>query len=190
MVKREMRVWGVQPTVDGDSVILLLEELYGDRILPIFIGQFEGTSIDMVLRGVKPQRPFPYDLMLKVMENVGAELVEIVVKDLRENTFYAELLLNHNGRELVLDSRPSDAVALALRAHSPIYASEKVLVEAGILKSKLQREEERFTSGKEEKEMTPEEEKKRFQKFLESLHPDAFKKWMEEEEGAGGEEEK
>ncbi|MHA2636509.1 MAG: bifunctional nuclease family protein [bacterium JZ-2024 1] len=185
-----MRVWGVQPTVDGDSVILLLEELYGDRILPIFIGQFEGTSIDMVLRGIKPQRPFPYDLMLKVMENLGAELVEIVVKDLRENTFYAELLLQHNGKELVLDSRPSDAVALALRAHSPIYAAEKVLVEAGISKSKLQREEEKFATGKEEKEMSPEEEKKRFQKFLESLHPDAFKKWMEEEEGEGGEEEK
>ncbi len=181
MIKREMRVWGVQPAGEGETVILLLEELYGDRILPIWIGQFEGTSIDMVLRGLKPQRPFPYDLMLNVVESMGGELMEIVVKELRGNTFYAELLLHHNGKEILLDSRPSDAVALALRAHTPIYVMEEVLKEAAVSKSKL-------TKGEEESSQSPEEERQKFRKFLENLHPDVFEKWMEEHK-EGGEEE-
>ena len=112
--------------------VIVLKEKEGNRMLPVVIGIAEVHAIKLKLSGVKPPRPLTHDLLLSVIENVGGKLQKVLIDRLHNNTFYAKLFLGLNGKEIQIDARPSDSVALALRAGVPIYVEEEVLGAAGV----------------------------------------------------------
>lgn len=116
----------------GGAYALVLGEVDGNRRLPIIIGAFEAQAIALELEKIQPPRPMTHDLLRDAMEAVGAEVVDIVIDELREGTFFAKIRYVHDGEEGQLDSRPSDAVALAVRVDAPIYVAPSVMEEAGI----------------------------------------------------------
>lgn len=112
--------------------VIVLKEKEGNRLLPVVIGIAEVNAIKLKLSGIKPPRPLTHDLVLSILEILNTKLQKIIIDKLQNNTFYAKLCLAVNGKEILIDARPSDSVALALRAASPIYVDEKVLGEAGV----------------------------------------------------------
>lgn len=113
--------------------VIVLKEREGSRLLPVVIGIAEVNAIKLKLSGIEPPRPLTHDLLLRTIEELGAKLKEIQIDKLENNTFYAKLVLTRNGSgEIKVDSRPSDSVALALRAGAPIYVAEEVIEEAGV----------------------------------------------------------
>ena len=113
-----------------EQQIIVLREVDGERSFPIVIGIFEATSIDRRVRGLTAPRPLTHDLITAVVEQMGGEIQDIVISDLREHTYYAKLRVRKEGELLDVDCRPSDAIALAVTAKVPIYVSEDVLGEA------------------------------------------------------------
>jgi uncharacterized protein len=116
----------------GGAYALVLGEVNGNRRLPIIIGAFEAQAIALELEKIQPPRPMTHDLLRDAFEAMGAEVVDVVVDELREGTFFAKIRYVHDGEEGQLDARPSDAIALAVRADAPVYVSPSVLEEAGI----------------------------------------------------------
>ncbi len=113
--------------------VIVFKEREGTRFLPVVIGIAEVNAIKMKLSGVKPPRPLTHDLLLEMMDQLGAKLQKVVIDKLQHNTFYATLHLARNdGGTVTVDARPSDSVALALRAAAPIFAAEEVIGEAGV----------------------------------------------------------
>lgn len=113
--------------------VIVLKEREGKRLLPVVIGIAEVNAIKLKLSGIKPPRPLTHDLLISVIENLGAKLLKILIDRLESNTFFAKLYLAvDHGKELLIDARPSDSVALALRAGVPIFVEEQVLKEAGV----------------------------------------------------------
>ncbi len=130
-------------TQHGTPYVVLLKEKGAERYLPIFIGPVEANVIALKLRGEQVPRPLTHDLLRSVIDALGAGIDSIIVSDLRNDTFYAKIILNVNGGQMEIDSRPSDAFALALAALNrvPIYAEEAVLEKAGISLSREEGEE-------------------------------------------------
>jgi len=112
---------------------LILKETNGKRKLPIIIGAFEAQSIALELEGMKPPRPLTHDLMKSIIDTFAVSLNEVCISELRDGTFYAKLFVEGLSETQEIDSRPSDAIALAVRYGAPIYVEEKVLSEAGIV---------------------------------------------------------
>ncbi|MBN1399394.1 MAG: bifunctional nuclease family protein [Anaerolineae bacterium] len=112
--------------------IVLLKEMQGERFLPIWIGQFEAEAIAIRLQGPTMPRPLTHDLLKNMIEELDGVVRYVVVNDLNNNTFYAGIAVDHDGEVQLVDSRPSDAIALAVRVSVPIYAEESVLDKAGI----------------------------------------------------------
>jgi len=114
-----------------NAPVVILREKDGVRILPIWIGPAEASAIAMEMQGMKAPRPMTHDLLKQVVSGLGAELRRLVIADVRENTYYAELHLTRGGDDrFLVDSRPSDGIALALRLHAPIFAAEALLTSA------------------------------------------------------------
>jgi bifunctional DNase/RNase len=161
----EMELVGVRVELPSNSPIVLLRELSGDRrVLPIFIGGPEATAIAFALDEVVTPRPMTHDLMKDVLEELGSSLERIVVTGLRDGTFFAALHLKANGDQHEVSARPSDAIALAVRTGSPIFADEGVLDEAAYALDEDDDEEET------EQELVVEE----FKEFIDSVSPDDF----------------
>ena len=112
--------------------VVILKEVDGERHLPIWIGAYEAEAIAMELQGVTAARPMPYDLMRTLIGNLGGDVDRILVTDLAQDVFYARIVINQNGRALEIDSRPSDAIALAVRAKVPILVDDGVMERAGV----------------------------------------------------------
>ena len=112
-----------------DQQVILLREVDGDRSFPIVIGIFEATSIDRRVKNQPTQRPLTHDLVNNVVEQLGAELQDVVISELRDHTYFAKLRIRHEGELIEVDSRPSDAIALAVTARVPIFVNEDVLNE-------------------------------------------------------------
>lgn len=106
-------------------VVLLIDESQ-KRVLPIWVGPFEAQAIAMALHGTRPPRPMTHDLMKSVCDHLGASVRRIIINDIRESTYYAEIYLQTSSGEIIVDSRPSDAIAIALRTGAKMYISEKV----------------------------------------------------------------
>lgn len=151
----EMRVIGIRVNEPQNQPVLLLRESEGERYLPIWIGQTEASAIVLEQQGVEPARPMTHDLIKNVIDALGRTLKEVRIVDLQNGTFYADLVFD---QDLRVSARPSDSVAIALRAGVPIYAEEPVLAEAGLVMP-----DER------------EDEVEKFKEFLESVSPDDFK---------------
>ncbi|MDP9369521.1 MAG: bifunctional nuclease family protein [Chloroflexota bacterium] len=112
--------------------VVILKEVHGERHLPIWIGAYEAEAIAMELQGVAAARPLPYDLMKAVIGDLGGKVDRILVTDLAQDVFYARIVVEQNGRSVEIDSRPSDAIALAVRAQVPILVEESVMDRAGV----------------------------------------------------------
>jgi len=113
--------------------MVVLREADGNRYLPIWIGPFEADSITIELQGVPMARPLTHDLLRSVLEELGIGVPYVLVNDLRDDTFYARIILDVNGAQREVDSRPSDAIALAVRMRSPVFVDEKVMDQASII---------------------------------------------------------
>ncbi len=116
----------------GGAYALILNETDGKRRLPIIIGTFEAQAIALELENIKPPRPMTHDLMRNIIQSFNTFVKEIFINELKEGTFYAQILYDNNGETLTQDSRPSDAIALAIRFNAPIFVSDHIVDEAGI----------------------------------------------------------
>lgn len=178
----EMSVEFVRVSMQNYSRVVILKEKEADRYLLIWIGPSEAEAIAMRLGDVHPPRPQTHDLMRNIIEALDAQVQYVLVNDLNNDTFYARIVLDVNGRTVEVDSRTSDAIALAVRAQVPIYADESVLERAGVL---LDREQEEIAApasgtnmGEPISRVNPEELEKMsaFKDFIESLDLDDFEK--------------
>jgi bifunctional DNase/RNase len=151
---REVEVVGVRVEMPSNQPIVLLRELMGERYLPIWIGAVEATAIAFAQQGVVPPRPLTHDLLRDILEATGNEVAEIRITEMRDNIFYAQLVLA-SGVEV--SARPSDSIALALRTGSKIVCSEQLLEDAGILVPDEQ-----------------EDEVEKFREFLDHVSPEDF----------------
>ena len=122
--------------------LVFLKEVSGERHLPIWIGPFEAEAIAMELQGVQAKRPLPYDLLKSIIASLGGRIARIEVTELSDAVFYARIVLDVNGRQVPIDSRPSDAIALGVRAKVPILVAENVMERAGIVLSAEEDDEE------------------------------------------------
>jgi uncharacterized protein len=127
-----MLIYGVSFDLVGKQPIVLLKTADGNKFLPIWIGHPEAAAILMKLQSQAPPRPMTHDLLSDLLEQLEAQVVRITVTELRENTFYAQITVQQDGREIEIDSRPSDAIALAIRAEAPIFAADRVIEESAI----------------------------------------------------------
>lgn len=152
----------IRVTVDSIRVSLLtqhrvvvLREVDSRRYLPIFIGPFEADAIAMALQGLEPQRPMTHDLLKAVFGELGATIGYILINDIRESTFFARIVVNQGSHTIEIDSRPSDAIALAVRSDVPIYVEPHVFEQAGTL---LDDEEESGAAAEAQQTQEPEAE--------------------------------
>ena len=151
----EMKVKFLTFDSTSNGFVVLLMDLSNKTGLPIWIGPFEANAIAMKLKKIASQRPMTHDLVHSILKTVESQVVKIVVNDLKENTYYALIYLNRKGEEIVIDSRPSDAIAIALAVDAPIFVSERVIKKA--------------------KTIDLEKEEDQLKEWLENLNPDDFK---------------
>jgi bifunctional DNase/RNase len=157
---QEMVIYGVSFDMVGKQPIVLLKTAEGNKFLPIWIGHPEAAAILMKLQGASTPRPMTHDLFTEMLDKLEARVVRIAVTELRENTFYAIVTVVVDGSEIEIDSRPSDAIALAVRADAPIFADDAVIEESAI----------EF----EHEDVNEEEVVEEFKKFLDEVKPEDF----------------
>ena len=153
-----LEIVGVRLELPSNQPIVLLKEQEGTRYLPIWIGASEATAIATAMEGVEPPRPLTHDLMRTVIDAVGALAVRVVITEMRDSIFFADLALDVSGEEVKISARPSDAIALAVRTGTPVLAAPEVLDEAGV----------HFEDEDEEEEVA------RFREFLEEATVEDF----------------
>ena len=129
---QEMVIYGVSFDMVGKQPIVLLKTTEGNKFLPIWIGHPEAAAILMKLQGAATPRPMTHDLVTEILGQLEARVTRIAVTELQDNTFYALITVAVNGSEIEIDSRPSDAIALAVRAGAPIFAADSVIEESAI----------------------------------------------------------
>lgn len=167
---QQMAVYGVSFDLVGKQPIVLLKTVEGNRFLPIWIGHPEAAAILMKLQNASTPRPMTHDLVTDILSQLDAQVVRVAVTELRENTFFAQVTIQLDGSEIEVDSRPSDAIALAVRAEAPIFVADEVIDESAI-----EFEGEEITDADLEKEVS------KFRSFLENVTPDEFAAGDDEE---------
>jgi uncharacterized protein len=166
----EARVNGLIVESKTQQNIVILREVDGERILPIWIGPSEAMAIRRILSEDPFPRPLTHDLLYLVVEGLKAKIARVVISDLRENTFYASVFVQRESEVLALDARPSDSIALALRARAPIFVNDKLL-------QPPPRAEEAEGEQKPPRELTEEEKAEQLRRYLEKLNPEDFGKF-------------
>lgn len=129
----EVNVDSIRVSLMSHHRVVILKAIDRDTYLPIWIGPFEADAITAELQGMEVSRPMTHDILRNVIETMKGEVRQIVISDLRNDTFYARILIDQDGEELEIDSRPSDALALAVRVRVPIYVDEDVMSQAGVV---------------------------------------------------------
>ena len=168
----EVILRAVRVDVGTATPLLLLEEVGGSRVLPIFIGAPEATAIAYALQNVDTPRPMSHDLLGNVISALGAQLFSVEITNLEGNTFYANLRIVRSGSEIEVSARPSDAVALALRVGAPILVNDELMAAEGrimVLEDEDEDESEDLSSGRSEAEQVAE-----LREFLDSIRPEDF----------------
>jgi uncharacterized protein len=156
----EMVIYGVSFDLVGKQPIVLLKTAEGNKFLPIWIGHPEAAAILMKLQGATTPRPMTHDLVTDMLRELDAQVVRITVTELRESTFYAQITVAQDGSEIEVDSRPSDAIALAIRADAPIFVADRVIEESAIEFEGEDVNEEQIVS--------------EFKEFLDQVSPEEF----------------
>lgn len=126
----EVAIDSIRVSLMSQHRIVILKDVDSERFLPIWIGPYEAEAITVSLQDMEVARPLTHDLLKNVLTSLGAEVLRVNITELREDVFYARIIVRANGRELEIDSRPSDALALAVRVHVPIFVDETVMEEA------------------------------------------------------------
>jgi len=156
----EMQLVGVRVELPTNQPIVLLRERTGERFLPIWIGPVEATAIAFALQGIVTQRPMTHDLMKSILEELHVGVDRVVITELKDTTFFAEIVMSRDGQSYSVSSRPSDAIALAVRSSVPLFCAPEVLSDAGII---IRDDEEQ------------EREVQQFREFIETVTPEDFK---------------
>lgn len=165
MVEIEMKVRGLTLDPLTNMPIVILKDLEGQKALPIWVGIFEANAIALEMEKVPTPRPMTHDLIKNILEGIKARVNRVVINELKDNTFYAIISLTFNKTEVMIDSRPSDAIALALRVEAPIFVAQKVLEDARSID---------LTAAGERDER---EETENWKEWLENLRPEDFGKY-------------
>lgn len=171
-----MTLYGVSFEPIGKTPIVLLKAVDEDRFLPIWVGHAEAAAILMKLQGATPPRPMTHDLLSDVVSELKGEVVRITVTELRDNTYFARITIVQDGRELEVDSRPSDAIALAVRCEAQIFASDEVVDESSIEFQAGDEDEASLVTASSLADLDPEE----FKRFIETVTPEEFASSLEE----------
>jgi bifunctional DNase/RNase len=156
----EMKVWKLALDDRTDTPVVILQELSGNRILPIWIGRAEARAIAMELAGQSFQRPLTHDLMKTLIQGLGAKIRKVCIEELKNNTFYAKIFIEKDEEIVGVDARPSDSIALALRAKSPIFIADELLREQP-----------------DTAEMSDDERAEALRRYLDDLNPEDFGKF-------------
>jgi bifunctional DNase/RNase len=156
----EMKVWKLALDDRTDTPVVILQEVSGTRILPIWIGRAEARAIAMELAGQSFQRPLTHDLMKTIIHGLGAKIRKVCIEDLKNNTFYAKIFIDKADEIVGIDARPSDSIALALRAKAPIFITEDLLREQP-----------------DAAEMSDDERAEALRRYLDDLDPEDFGKF-------------
>ncbi|KPJ66702.1 hypothetical protein AMJ44_07995 [candidate division WOR-1 bacterium DG_54_3] len=160
----EMQVGGLGFDPRNLSPLVLLRDQEEMNFLPIWIGIFEAAAIAMELQNVKPPRPMTHDLLKNFIEKLGGSMRRVVINDIKEGTFYAMVEVEKEKKTVKVDARPSDAIALAVRSHIPIFVSEVVMMQAKLVNA--------------EKDA---EETKKFKEFIQNMKPEDFTKYYKKD---------
>ena len=170
-----MVIYGVSFDLVGKQPIVLLKTAEANKFLPIWIGHPEAAAILMKLQGTDAPRPLTHDLLVNILSELDVDVVRVTVTELRENTFHASITVAQNGSEIEIDSRSSDAIAVAVRAHAPIFAADEVIEESAI--------------EMEGEDVNEEEIVSEFRSFLDRVSAEDFAEAEAEEEDADEEDE-
>ncbi len=167
---QEMEVVGVRVELPTNAPIVLLREREGDaRLLPIFIGAPEASSISLALEEAKPPRPMTHDLISNILDEVELTVDRVVITELSDRTFFADLFLRRADDTFTISSRPSDAIAIAVRSGAPVYAADDVLEEAGYIPEVEVEVGQDDDDGADHEEVVEE-----FRQFIEEINPEDF----------------
>jgi bifunctional DNase/RNase len=129
----EMSVDSIRVHMPSGQHVVVLKQKDAERFLPIWVGMAEANAIALKISGIKPDRPVTHDLLVNILGDLRVSVTRVVVSELRDDTFHAQIVAMQDGKELIFDSRSSDAIALAVRVESPIYVVKEVLDQAGVL---------------------------------------------------------
>lgn len=167
MAMVEVTIDSIRVSLMSQQRIVILKEIDSDRFLPIWIGAYEAEAITLSLQEIEVTRPLTHDLLRNILHDLGAEVLRVNITELRDDVFYARILISVNGQELEIDSRPSDALALAVRVHTPIFVAEDVMNEAATVP-----EAEVEEGSAEDGEDSSDERLEVFENFLDQLELD------------------
>lgn len=165
----EVVIDSIRVSLMSQQRIVILKEVGTERFLPIWIGPYEAEAITMSLQEIEASRPLTHDLLRNVLQELGAEVLQINITELKDEVFYARIILRVNGKEMSIDSRPSDALALAVRVHVPVFVAEEVMQEAS---STPEKELEAGEGDEAEETGESDERLEVFKDFVESLDLD------------------
>jgi uncharacterized protein len=169
----EVRLRAVRVDLQSNTPVLLLQESEGlGRTLPIFIGAPEATAIAFALQGMDTPRPMTHDLIRDLLDALGSDVVRVVITELRTSTYYADIVLRHGDQEVPVSSRPSDAVAVAVRTGTPLFVADELMDAEGILLAVEDEDEEEGEDG--ETNDNPDELVGEFRHFLDTIRPEDF----------------
>lgn len=158
---------GVRVEMPANVPVMMLREVVEPgRVLPIYIGAPEASAIHLALEGIEPPRPLTHDLIVLLVDALAVDVREVVISEMRDHTFFAELVLEQDGSELRVSCRPSDAIAIAVRAAAPIFAAVEVLDEAGQLPE--------IDDEETESDVDPDEILDEFRSFIDQVNPEDF----------------
>jgi uncharacterized protein len=169
---REMTVYGVSFDLVGKQPIVLLKTADGNIFLPIWIGHPEAAAILMKLQGSEPPRPLTHDLAASIVHSMDGEITRVTVTELREQTFHAQITIVQDGKEIEVDSRTSDAIALALRTDAKIFAADDVIEESGV---QFDGDEPELDRGVATPTSLGDVDLGEFRRFLDTVTPDEFR---------------
>lgn len=162
-----VRVGGLAIDERTKNPVVLLQEIEGNRVLPIWIGPMEASAIHSELMGKKYQRPLTHDLLVTIIESLRGKISRVVITDLKDSTFFASIYLDAGSGAVAIDARPSDSIAIALRSHAPIFIIDKLF--------------DKSMEPQAGAEKSPEEKAEDLRHFLEELRPEDFGKWNPED---------
>jgi hypothetical protein len=193
---KEMIVDSIMLDLVQKTPVVILKEVNGDRYLPILIGEYEASAIQMGLKNISFPRPMTHDLLSHILDKLQSPVEFILITRIEDSTFFASVILYNDGEKVEIDARPSDAIALALRTNSPILVNEEILVKAGIPLKAMKRE-GRMEGESQENERQfgfvqrrPQEDVIKFRDFINNVKPeDFFLDEVDEDEGMDYEEE-
>jgi bifunctional DNase/RNase len=129
----EVKIDSIRVSLMSQHRVVVLKDVDTDRYLPIWIGPFEADAITIQLQGVQVARPLTHDLLKSIIDEMGATISHVMVSELKNDTFYARIVMDVNGQSMEIDARPSDAIALAVRANAPLFVAEEVMTSASIV---------------------------------------------------------